>query len=179
MGTKEGLSKVFSHGDHDRREDLCEEHPYGDAGQIVAFVLFLVVWSLDSFLFHFSTMLSDHIPLVIRLVLAALGFVLAGYIAFTVHRILFDEHRDPPSVINTGAFSMVRHPLYLSVLLLYIGFLFTTLSIASVLLFLGIFIFYDVIAIFEEKKLEEKFGEKYIRYKEKTPRWIPGFKRSK
>ena len=179
MGTKEALSKVCSHGNHDRREDLCEEHPYGDAGQIVAFVLFLIVWSMDSFIFHFSTVLCNDGPLFIRFVLAALSFLLAGYFSLTVHRIIFHEHRDPPRVINTGAFSMVRHPLYLAALLFYIGFLFTTLSFVSLLLFLGIFIFYDVIATFEEKKLEEKFGEEYILYKEKTPKWIPRLQRSK
>ena len=176
MGTK---AKAFSHGNHDHREDVCEEHPYGDTGQIVAFVLFLILWIMDSFIFRFSTMLSDYIPLFVRWVLAALSFLLAGWIALTVHRIIFDEYRDPPQVINTGAFSIVRHPLYLSVLLVYIGFLFTTLSIVSFILFLGIFIFYDAIATFEEKKLEERFSEKYIRYKQKTPKWVPHLKRSK
>ena len=179
MGNKKALSKIFSHGNRAHREDLCDEHPYGDAGQIVAFLLFLIVWISDSFIFHFSTMLSNDIPVFIRWVLAALSFLPAGYIAFTVHRIIFHEHRDPPCVINTGAFSIVRHPLYLAALLLYIGLLFTTLSIVSFVLFLGIFIFYDVIATFEEKKLEEKFGDEYIRYKEKTPKWLPRFKRSK
>lgn len=91
------------------------------------------------------------------------------------HKAIFDEVRDTPRVISTGLFSYLRHPLYLAALLFYVGFLFTTLSIISLVLFVVVFIFYDYIAAFEEKQLEKKFGQEYIDYKKKTPKWLPSF----
>jgi len=45
-------------------------------------------------------------------------------------------------------------------------------------LFVGIFIFYNYLASYEEKLLEEKFGEEYIKYKQKTGKWVPGIGRN-
>ena len=42
------------------------EHPLGDAGQLILFGLFLVIWILDSFILQRSIFLADHIPLVFR-----------------------------------------------------------------------------------------------------------------
>ena len=173
MADKDTSSPIHSHGNHDHRKDLCEEHPYGHAGQITSIVLFLIVWSLDSFIFKISTMPANHIPLAIRLVLAGLCFLIAVYFVFTSHKIIFEEVRDPPRVIDTGVFSLVRHPLYFSALLVYVGFFFTTLSLFSLLLFICIILFYDYIARFEEKKLQEEFGEAYTSYKKKTTKWFP------
>jgi protein-S-isoprenylcysteine O-methyltransferase Ste14 len=173
MANKENSSPIHSHGNQDHRKDLCEEHPYGHTGQITSIVLFLIVWSLDSFIFKISTLLANHIPLAIRLVLAGFCFLIAVYLAFAAHKIIFEEFRDPPQVIDTGVFSLVRHPLYLSALLIYVGFFFTTLSLFSFLLLICIFVFYDYIARFEENKLQEAFGEAYTSYKKKTTKWLP------
>ncbi len=173
MADKNTSSPTHSHGNHELRKDLCEEHPYGHIGQITGIVLFLIVWSLDSFIFKVSTMPTNHIPLAVRLVLAGLCFLIAVYFVWKSHKIIFEEHRDPPRVIDTGLFSRVRHPLYLSALLIYVGFFFTTLSLFSLLFFICIFLFYDYIARFEEEKLQEKFGEAYASYKKKTTKWFP------
>jgi protein-S-isoprenylcysteine O-methyltransferase Ste14 len=173
MANKDNSSPIHSHGNHDHRKDLCEEHPYGHVGQITGIVLFLIVWLLDSFVFKVSTMPANYIPLAIRLILAGLCFLIAGYLFVASHKIIFEEHRDPPQVIDTGVFSLVRHPLYLSALLIYAGFFFTTLSLFSLLLLICIFIFYDYIARFEEKKLQEAHGEAYASYKKKTTKWFP------
>ena len=176
MASKDNSSPIHFHGHHDHRKDLCAEHPYGHVGQITGIVLFLIVWSLDSFIFKISTMPANLIPLVIRLVLAGLCFLIAGYFVFASHKIIFNEYRDPPRVIDTGLFSLVRHPMYLSALLVYVGFFFTTLSLFSLLLLICIFIFYDHIAGFEEIKLQEAFGEAYASYLKKTSKWFPRLK---
>jgi protein-S-isoprenylcysteine O-methyltransferase Ste14 len=165
--------KMVQKSGHTDREDLAQEHPLGDSGQIVALIIFLIVWLLDSFLFKVSTILATYVPLYVRLIFAALLFILAGYFARSAHVVLFKEVREPPRVINTGVFAHMRHPLYCSVLLLYLGLISTTLSLFSMVLLVGIFVFYDYIATFEEKQLEEKFGQAYKDYKKGTPKWIP------
>ena len=165
--------RIFRRQDHINREDLVGEHPYSDSGQIIALVIFLMIWTLDSFVFRFSTFLADYLPLYIRLIVAALFFVVAGLLARSGLVVVFEEVRDPPRVINTGVFSHLRHPIYLAAILLYLGFFFTTLSLIS-LAFLGVtFIFYDYLATFEEKQLQQRFGREYLNYKEKTPKWFP------
>ena len=176
MTNRNPSSDILSHGRHDHRKDLCEEHPYGHLGQYIGVIVFLIVWSLDSFIFKASTGFTNFIPLTGRLVLAALCFLAAGYLALKSHRNIFEEVRDPPRVIDTGVFSIIRHPLYLSVLLIYLGLFFTTLSLFSLVIFIGIFLFYDFIARFEEQKLLEAFGEAYSAYMKTTPKWLPRFK---
>jgi protein-S-isoprenylcysteine O-methyltransferase Ste14 len=173
---REPSSEKRSHSRHDHRKELCEEHPYGHLGQYTGVIVFLIVWSLDSFIFKVSTGFAGFIPLTIRLVSAGLCFLAAVYLALKSHRVIFEEFRDPPRVIDTSVFSIVRHPLYLSVLLIYCGLFFTTLSLFSLAMFIVIFLFYDVIARFEEGKLLEAFGEAYRSYMKTTPRWLPRFR---
>ena len=177
MGKKVDSLGVSQKGEHADREDLAQEHPFGDSGQVIAFILFLIIWALDSFVFRFSTAPAIYVPLYVRLILAALTFVVAGYFLYEGHETVFKEVRDPPRVIHTGVFSYVRHPIYFSALLFYLGFVFTTLSLFSMALLVGIFIFYDYIAAFEETQLEQKFGQAYRDYRERTPKWIPKVKR--
>jgi protein-S-isoprenylcysteine O-methyltransferase Ste14 len=172
--TRKGDSpRIFRRQNHINREDLVGEHPYGDSGQIIALVIFFVIWILDSFVFRFSSFLVNDLPLYIRLIVEAFFFVVAGFLARSGLVVVSKEVRDPPRVINTGVFSYLRHPIYLAAILLYLGFFFTTVSLIS-LAFLGVIIvFYDYIATFEEKQLEQKSGREYVNYKEKTPEWLP------
>lgn len=173
MSKKSGSPRIFRREHQGNRKDLAGEHPYGDAGQIIALIIFLTIWILDSFFYRFSTFLADHSPLYIRLISAAVSFGISGFLARSGLTVVFREVRNPPRVINTGVFSYSRHPIYLAALLLYLGFFLTTLSLISLGFLVVIFIFYDYIATFEEKQLEGKFGPEYLSYKEKTPKWLP------
>lgn len=173
MTEKDPSLRTPSQGNHRRRTDLLDEHPYGHTGQFTGIVLFLIVWSLDSFIFNVSTVPANYIPLALRLAAAAFCFLAAVYFFLKSHRVIFEEFRAPPQVIDTGVFSIVRHPLYLSALLVYVGLFFTTFSLFSLAIFGAVFLFYDFIARFEEKKLLEAFGEAYRSYMEKTPKWFP------
>jgi protein-S-isoprenylcysteine O-methyltransferase Ste14 len=155
------------------REDLCEEHPQGDLGQIILGVVFFVVWGLDSFVLKLTTFAAAGVPMYVR---APVGAALIGvslYLAVKGHRVIFGEVRRPPSVIRSGIFSYTRHPLYLSVILLYLGLVVLTLSVAAFVLWLIIFIFYDRISAYEEDRLGERFGEEYSDYTRQVPRWLP------
>jgi protein-S-isoprenylcysteine O-methyltransferase Ste14 len=47
------------------------------------------------------------------------------------------------------------------------------MSLFSLVLLVGIFIFHNYIASYEEKLLEGRFGEEYRSYKKKTGKWVP------
>ena len=148
------------------------EHPLGDAGQLISLVVFLVVWVADSFFLHKATFLSGYVPLYIRLVILGLTLVAATYLFRSGHVVVSHDER-PDGVVATGAFRYVRHPLYLASIVTYLGLAVLTLSLLSLAVFVGIFVFHDYIAGYEEKLLEAKFGEEYRKYKSKTGKWVP------
>ena len=148
------------------------EHPFSDAGQLISCVLFLVVLVADSFFLCISTFLSDYVPLYIRLVILGLTLVAAIYLFRSGHVVVSHEQR-PESVVSTGAFRYVRHPLYLASILTYLGLSISTASLLSLGLLVGIFIFHNYIASYEEALLVDRFGDDYKRYKEVTGKWVP------
>ncbi|MFH2056680.1 MAG: isoprenylcysteine carboxylmethyltransferase family protein [bacterium] len=150
------------------------EHPAGDLGQIILWVVFTVIWVLDSFLLKLTTTPAAYIPLLIRLVVAAVILGLGFYLMAIAHFIV-DEKKRPAGVVRSGAFKYVRHPLYLAALLFYLGVTVTTLSLACVGVFVVIFLFYNYIAGYEEKLLIAKFGDSYREYIKRTGRWLPKF----
>ena len=163
---------------HLKKNGIHGEHPYGDLGQIVILCSFLLIWILDSFVFHYSTILSHHVPLYIRLIVAGLIFAYALYLGGYGHRAVSDDVQSSPQLLTDGAFARVRHPLYLASLLFYLFLIAITLSLISLLLFIGVFIFYNTIATYEENYLECKFGQDYCDYKRAVCKWIPRLRKS-
>jgi protein-S-isoprenylcysteine O-methyltransferase Ste14 len=154
------------------------EHPYGDLGQLILLGLFLLIWVGDSFFLHYSTFLANYVPLALRLLLAALALGLAFFLVKSGHVVIShgNHGRLPTSLVMTGAFRYVRHPLYLGCLLTYFGLAAATASLLSLAL-LGIIIpFYNFLANYEENLLEHLFGESYRTYKQKTGKWLPKMK---
>ncbi len=146
------------------------EHPYGDAGQLVLLAFFLFIWGADSFWMRKTTWLAGYIPLYIRLVLMGLGLAVAIYFSMSGH-VVVSRHRRPQGVVTTGAFRYLRHPLYAASLKFYGSLVVSTMSLVSLVLVVGIFVFYNYIAGYEEKLLEKKFGSEYRRYKGKVGKW--------
>jgi protein-S-isoprenylcysteine O-methyltransferase Ste14 len=148
------------------------EHIFGDIGQLISLAVFAVVWIGDSFFFRLSTFLSRYVPLYVRLAFLGLTVIAAVYLVRSGH-VVTSHKQKSKNLVTTGAFRYVRHPLYLGSMLVYLGLAISTLSLFSLALFIGIFIFYNYIAGYEERLLEAKFGEEYRKYKKKTGRWIP------
>ena len=150
------------------------EHPFGDAGQLILFGVFLITWVLDSFVLHRSTFLANNIPLVIRSIFLATALVAAFFLFNSGHKAVIGEQR-PAKILSNGAFRYVRHPLYLGSILVYFGLTVATASLFCLALLLVIVLFYNYIADYEEKLMEAKFGQDYSAYRLKTGRWIPRF----
>jgi protein-S-isoprenylcysteine O-methyltransferase Ste14 len=148
------------------------EHPFGDAGQLILFLCFMIVWVGDSFFLRVSTFASAHLPLSIRLLVTAFAMIIAVYLAKEGHRVANHEHR-PAGVVSTGAFRYVRHPLYLASLLFYFGLAASTACLLCFGLLVFIFFFYDYISSYEEKLLQLKYGMEYFYYKKQTGKWLP------
>ena len=100
-----------------------------------------------------------------------LGVFLLGLIILTVATLNFaTAPHDKP--ITRGLYRYSRHPMYLSMFLIYIG---TSLASASWLFFLitiATIIMIHAEAILEETYCLEKYIEAYREYMYRTPRWM-------
>ncbi len=162
---------------HSHREDIIGEHKYGDLGQLLLLILFLIIWILDSFLLNYTTFLTVYLPLWAKLILFFIVFCVGIYLAKVSHDLVFGEVREKAIVIDYGIYSKMRHPMYLAAILFYLGLLILAFSIAAACLWIIIIGFYDFIARHEEKMLSDALGDSYTSYMENVPRWIPRLKK--
>ena len=158
---------------HKEQDDLSGEHVIGDAGQILLACAFAVVWICDTFFLHYTTFLNSYVSLWLRLPFGVVLLNISGYLAHTGLSIVFGEKRDELIVIRKSVFSVVRHPIYLSEILLYCGLLFLSISLASFVVLLMTMIFLHYISRFEEKLLLARLGQEYKHYMQEVPMWIP------
>lgn len=174
MNTNSEKSRGYRQPRHHDRKDLVGEHPFGDLGQIICLIIFLVVWITDSFWLNLTTWVAAYVPWYIRIIFEIPILILGFSLAFLSTQKVFHEIRDPPKVIQSGVYAHARHPMYFAALLFYCGCVVATLSIASLIVGVFIWIFYDIIARHEERLLENFYGKDYRDYKQTVPRW--GFK---
>jgi len=165
------------------RKGLGAEHPLNDRVQAMFMVVFLGVWALDSFIFRFSTVLAGAVPLVIRLLLAVLSFVAGIYLAGKSEAAVFGRtlvgRTGESKFITTGVYGWVRHPMYLGSLLVLLGFFFTTLSLLSLVVWVGLFAFINRMAAYEEQDLIRILGIEYLDYQKQVPKWFPHVRRER
>jgi protein-S-isoprenylcysteine O-methyltransferase Ste14 len=166
-----------------QRTGLGAEHPLNDSLQAVISALFFGVWGLDSFLFHFSTVQAGVVPVLVRIPLVTLSFALGIYLVAKSEIAVFGRTLvgiiGEPKLVTTGVYSWLRHPMYLGSLLVLLGFFFATLSILSLLVWIGLFIFFDRMATYEEQDLIRILDEQYINYQKQVPNWLPRIRRKR
>lgn len=79
---------------------------------------------------------------------------------------------DKTKLVTSGIFRISRNPAFLGFDLVYFGILLMFFNFLLLIfsVFAGVMLHLQILN--EEKHLEEKFGEEYIRYKEKTGRYF-------
>jgi protein-S-isoprenylcysteine O-methyltransferase Ste14 len=82
-----------------------------------------------------------------------------------------------PKFITSGVYAWVRHPMYLGSLLVLLVFFFATLSLLSLLVWVGLFVFCDRMATYEERDLYGILGEQYLNYQKQVPKWLMHIRR--
>ncbi len=133
-------------------------------------VLFFVVWGLDAFILNASTVLVDFLPFFFRVFLALLTFSLGAYLAMKAHNVVFS---DCSKLLDSGVYSWVRHPMYLGILLVCLGFLVGIPSLLALMIWIAFFFIYDQMATYEENDLRRILGEEYMAYQKRVPKWVP------
>ena len=85
----------------------------------------------------------------------------------------------PQKLVTSGLYSRIRNPMLLGWIIMLFGVGILLGSISLVAIFAPLFILINVLYLktFEEKEMEKKFGEEYLKYKQRVPMFIPKFGR--
>jgi protein-S-isoprenylcysteine O-methyltransferase Ste14 len=156
-----------------RRRELAGEHAFADIGQLVLYAVLLITWITDSFIFRYSVSLAVHVPACIRFPVGMAILIASTLLALSAHKDLFGEPAGKSGVVTTGAFSLVRHPLYFGSWLFSVGLVIITFSVSSAVVSLVILLFYYLVARYEEGLLLRKFGDEYRKYQARVPMFAP------
>ena len=157
---------------HEHRSDLAGEYRWGDAGQNILLIVFVVGMVVDVFLVKISYW-QGLVPWYYRIIPFAILFLIGIYFVQQAHKTIFGEERKQLMVISTGVFALLRHPMYFGSLMIYLSFVILSLSIIAFAVFVVAMIFYYYLAWYEERLLNAKLGVEYEKYKERVPMLFP------
>ena len=139
---------------------------------VIVFVRFDKSGALSFFRLSFQSFFSFVIP---GSVLTVLGLFGAIWARFHLGRNWsgYATYKEDQTLVTTGPYKYVRHPIYTSMILMFIG---TILYYGS----LFVSIFFIILAITfilrtreEEEIMLKLFGEKYAEYMKRTKRLLP------
>lgn len=109
----------------------------------------------------------------VLLVLTSIPIGVSALRALVRAKTAIDPRKPTTAIVTEGAFRFSRNPIYLSLLLLYLGLasLINSLWILLCALPLIVVLQRGVVER-EERYLERRFGEKYLGYKNRVRGWI-------
>lgn len=145
-------------------------------------VLFLYLFLLVLFIYFFIPLSSPSLEILNNPILMILGlisiYVGVGFFSWaylylgligTIGGLSLGVKED---LVTSGPYKYTRNPQYFGILLFLFGFSFLTKSIYLIIFSTLWSVLFYVIALSEEKELEESFGQEYIEYRKKVPRFI-------
>ena len=147
-------------------------------GTIPPPVIFIVFLVLSSAL-HWG--LPMHVTSMYQWIRFPIGghlLFVAGVMAIQSFRLMrnnntpIDFNKPTTTIVTKGPFRFTRNPLYLSLLMLYLGIAILVNSLWFFPFLLWMFIVFNAIAKKEESYLEDRFGDAYMKYKSKVRRWL-------
>jgi protein-S-isoprenylcysteine O-methyltransferase Ste14 len=153
---------------------------------LFTYVMPLVLWLPLAYLMYLHRTFFLHFKIDLPLILHGVGLFLL--IAGTALQIWTGEllglrglmglpeitKKAVGRLVTEGAFSVVRHPTYLSHTLMFAGVFFLTgVAMVGVVTIVDLIIINAVVIPLEERELISRFGEGYKKYRELVPRFFP------
>ncbi|MAZ57300.1 MAG: hypothetical protein CMD73_02000 [Gammaproteobacteria bacterium] len=159
----------------------------GDSANVVSFPPIIFLFSMNlaftiamSNMYHYQIYQVPEILNIFRSKPIGIILILVSLIIFYISIKQFNKHSEDPIptspsnlIIINGIYSYTRNPMYLALLLMQIG-IGMLLSVIHIVMFTVLtYLILKYFVIFpEEKYLEDKFGDIYVRYKKSVNRWI-------
>ncbi|MFN3361356.1 MAG: methyltransferase family protein [Pseudanabaenaceae cyanobacterium] len=142
---------------------------YWVIGQTILSVAYVLLPSVSVFSLPFAVRISATV------VLGGVAFLLGftGLFALGDNLTPLPHPKEEGTLITTGAYRFVRHPLYSSVIFLALAYAVWLMSITHLVGVLFLVVFFDRKAAQEEKWLTAKFPE-YEEYRRSVQKLLPG-----
>ena len=109
------------------------------------------------------------------LALVPFPLLLAGWavVTFRRHRTTVNPRGDSRQLVSGGPFRYTRNPMYVSLMLLYLGLTLALRMPWGLVLLIPVFLALNFVVIVpEEKYLRSRFGNDYDSYKQRVRRWV-------
>jgi protein-S-isoprenylcysteine O-methyltransferase Ste14 len=141
---------------------------------ILGLFIFASLW-MDKF-FRLSNPFSPQLSIVVLVPIFALGFSLPPWSVFYFIKarglsVLFNP---PSKLITAGPYAYSRNPMVGGIMMLLLGLGVLLGSTSLVFVFAPLFALLNVLElrVMEEPELEKRFGNEYLEYKKKVPRFF-------
>jgi protein-S-isoprenylcysteine O-methyltransferase Ste14 len=164
---------------YSRKKGAAKEDQDHDQLPVLPPVIFGIILAAGLLLHKlFPLPIMSH-PGTLSKVLVCILFVIAGVVMASTTRLMLRKKTDPrpdrptTRIVTGGFFRHSRNPLYLSLMTVFAAISVYANSLWLVFLLPVFFIALErSVVLREEKYLERKFGDEYLRYKKKVRRWI-------
>lgn len=100
------------------------------------------------------------------------GFVVVGFIIVASAWKILHEAQKSEKLATSGIYALLRHPQYDGFILVMTGFLLQWPTILTLVMFPILVFMYARLALYEEKEMERRFGQEYLEYAKRTPRFF-------
>lgn len=133
------------------------------------FIGFLLQW-----LVPLARWRADWLPLAgFAVALAGLAFAVWGFRTLKAAKTTIHVHKVSSALVDGGPYGHSRNPLYVSLIMLYLGISLGFGMLWPVLVLVPATILVQVLVIQrEEVRLESWFGQDYLDYKARVRRWL-------
>ncbi len=104
--------------------------------------------------------------------------IVAGFILLSsAWRVLYDA-QTRRRLATSGPYARIRHPQYVAFVLVMFGFLLQWPTIVTLAMFPVLLVVYARLAKSEEQDMAAQFGSTYLRYRDRTPAFLPSLHRT-
>ncbi len=151
---------------------------------VYTMIVFVLIWSLFPILIPaYTQIILVNLPVVRWIGVAICIAMILGMIWVGIHlgRQVSGtlEIKEGHTMVTSGPYTYIRHPMYLVYFIFNIGLFLITLNlILLVIVFFGLFVIASRMRV-EEEMMIEQFGDRYRKYMEQTGRLFPRVRRNK
>ena len=160
--------------------------------KIVATPLGLIFWFGLGVLLVFTSLWLDKflpvqllLPIPVKIFLSVLLLVIGATLClWTIYSFVRAKGspvplNPPQRLVTTGLYSRVRNPMVAGWIIMMFGVGVLLDSLSLIFIFTPLFLLLNILYLktIEEKEMEKKFGQEYLKYRESVPMFIPRFRR--
>jgi protein-S-isoprenylcysteine O-methyltransferase Ste14 len=99
--------------------------------------------------------------------------IFAGFVLIAMAWYVLYKAQRTHTLATTGPYASIRHPQYVGIILIMVGFLMQWPTILTLVMFPILVTMYVRLVRREEREVAAEFGEAYTKYAEKTPAFFP------